>query len=197
MHHNYARCRIASIDRPVLTLVIRGRDADAVEATFSFSICNFSLNLSLSLLHHPHISLQSRPHHHGMDPFMTPPAASASALEVTFGGESNNHPRKTRSACNRCHSQKLRCAKQIGQSSCERCLKLRRSCRFGPRAPRVSLQLPKQDTNCTQGDWHEPLSVSASMTRPSVPSNTPIADVSNSDSLFSLNAETAIAEGRG
>ena len=39
---------------------------------------------------------------------------------------------KRRSACDRCHSHKLRCSKATGTGSCERCLKLRAQCIFSP-----------------------------------------------------------------
>jgi hypothetical protein len=152
-----------------------------------------SLLISPSFFFHPFLSNLVL----SMDLFTTPPAASASASGVSSGGESNNPPGKIRSACNRCHSQKLRCVIKIGQVSCERCLKLKTSCRFGPRAPRASLKPPEQATGCAQVDWHEPLSMSASITMPNVHSNAMIADVSDSDWLFSPSAKTGIAEGRG
>ncbi|KAI1152344.1 hypothetical protein F4825DRAFT_310786 [Nemania diffusa] len=40
---------------------------------------------------------------------------------------------KTRSACNRCHQQKLRCTKTKDHASCERCAKLNMECRYSPR----------------------------------------------------------------
>ncbi|KAA8652846.1 Zn(II)2Cys6 transcription factor domain-containing protein [Aspergillus tanneri] len=59
--------------------------------------------------------------------------------------------RKSRSACNRCHAQKLRCVRQPGQLHCERCLKLDTICQFARRAPRgskkrQSAQTPEQPT---------------------------------------------------
>ncbi|KAI9736194.1 MAG: hypothetical protein M1834_001079 [Cirrosporium novae-zelandiae] len=44
------------------------------------------------------------------------------------------HPtaQKRRSACDRCHSQKLRCLKQPGNGNCDRCLKLGAQCIFSP-----------------------------------------------------------------
>ncbi|KAL2808335.1 hypothetical protein BJX63DRAFT_39434 [Aspergillus granulosus] len=51
---------------------------------------------------------------------------------------SAHQTRKTRSACDRCHSQKLRCVRRAGQSHCERCLRLDGVCRFAPRARRGS-----------------------------------------------------------
>jgi len=65
-------------------------------------------------------------------------ASGLSASQTTGLQASKSLPRKTRSACDRCHSQKLRCIKTGAQSSCDRCLKLKRLCRFGPRAARAS-----------------------------------------------------------
>ncbi|BCS20325.1 Zn(II)2Cys6 transcription factor domain-containing protein [Aspergillus puulaauensis] len=48
--------------------------------------------------------------------------------------------KKTRSACDRCHGQKLRCILKPGQARCERCLRLDTACRFAPRAPRGSIK---------------------------------------------------------
>ncbi|KAL1966321.1 hypothetical protein VTN77DRAFT_4674 [Rasamsonia byssochlamydoides] len=44
---------------------------------------------------------------------------------------------RLRSACDRCHSQKLRCRRLPGAVSCARCLKQGTSCVFSPRAPRT------------------------------------------------------------
>ena len=97
-----------------------------------------------------------------MDLFTDPHAASASA-SVSPAGESNNPAVKNRSACDRCHSQKLRCVKRTGQVTCARCLKLKTICRFSPRAPRASLKLPEQATGYPQGYWHDPVSMTASI----------------------------------
>ncbi|RYC56885.1 hypothetical protein CHU98_g9328 [Xylaria longipes] len=43
---------------------------------------------------------------------------------------------QTRSACNRCHQQKLRCIKTKEQASCERCARLKTECRYRPRGRR-------------------------------------------------------------
>ncbi|KAI1133092.1 hypothetical protein F5Y10DRAFT_229360 [Nemania abortiva] len=45
---------------------------------------------------------------------------------------------KFRSACNRCHQQKLRCIKAKEHTSCERCTKLKTDCRFSPRRRQAS-----------------------------------------------------------
>ncbi|KAK9257618.1 hypothetical protein V1519DRAFT_477652, partial [Lipomyces tetrasporus] len=123
------------------------------------------------------------------------PSASASASGVSSGAESHNAPGKTRSACNRCHSQKLRCVRNIGQVSCERCLRLRTSCRFGPRAPRASLKSP-QRAAAAQAEWQIPLSGSASIPTPNLHADAMIAGVSDSEWLFSPSADTDISEGR-
>ncbi|KAE8376144.1 hypothetical protein BDV26DRAFT_266288 [Aspergillus bertholletiae] len=57
----------------------------------------------------------------------------------------STHPsQKTRSACNRCHAQKLRCVRPSGQLHCERCRKLKTRCQFAPRAPRGSIKAQRQ-----------------------------------------------------
>ena len=67
-----------------------------------------------------------------MDILTIQPALSA--FEASSGT-----PSRTRAACNRCHAQKLKCVKKVEQGgSCERCTRLRTTCRYGPRAARVS-----------------------------------------------------------
>ncbi|KAL1954728.1 hypothetical protein VTO42DRAFT_781 [Malbranchea cinnamomea] len=63
-------------------------------------------------------------------PSVTESASSSRARRVT----------KTRSACDRCHSQKLRCVRNAELTSCERCRRLGTICRFSARAPRGSLK---------------------------------------------------------
>lgn len=46
---------------------------------------------------------------------------------------------QNRLACDRCHSQKLRCQRQHGQGSCQRCSHLNATCVFSPRQPRRAL----------------------------------------------------------
>lgn len=41
-------------------------------------------------------------------------------------------PNRTRLACDRCHSQKLRCPKQPGSAICTRCLKASKQCTYSP-----------------------------------------------------------------
>lgn len=98
-----------------------------------------------------------------MDLLLTTPAlldsASASASGASPGGNPNSpssiSPAKVRAACNRCHAQKLRCMKKDGQEKCERCHKLRTSCRFSPRAPRSSLK----QTEPAIGNLQEPFAL--------------------------------------
>ena len=88
-----------------------------------------------------------------MDKFSTTPKASDSASCESRRKSKVNSP-KVRSACNPCHSQKLRCVIQLGEASCERCRRLHKSCLFGQRAPRASLQ---SSGSRAQGDHHMPL----------------------------------------
>jgi len=67
-------------------------------------------------------------------------------------------------------------------------------CRFDPRAPRASLKPSENATGCVQGDWHEPLSVSASIHTPTVHSNVMSAHLNDGDWLFSPSAETGGVE---
>jgi len=65
--------------------------------------------------------------------------ASLSSLEMIIQG---SRRRKVRSACDRCHQQKVRCLKKSTEpNSCERCTKLKAECRFSPREPRKKKQL--------------------------------------------------------
>ncbi|KAL3443349.1 hypothetical protein BJX65DRAFT_285352 [Aspergillus insuetus] len=60
----------------------------------------------------------------------------------------SNQPKKTRSACDKCHTQKLRCTRKSGHSQCERCLRLNAECRFAPRAKRGSKK-PRSPSDST------------------------------------------------
>ncbi|KAK2798321.1 hypothetical protein FQN50_008877 [Emmonsiellopsis sp. PD_5] len=51
--------------------------------------------------------------------------------------------RQIRSACDRCHAQKLRCERRHGQDSCARCVRLEASCIFSPRHPRTVTRPPR------------------------------------------------------
>ncbi|KAI1314129.1 hypothetical protein F5Y03DRAFT_4118 [Xylaria venustula] len=44
-------------------------------------------------------------------------------------------PRPLRSSCDRCHSQKLKCPKQLGSTTCTRCMKAGAACIFSPAGP--------------------------------------------------------------
>lgn len=123
-----------------------------------------------------------------MDLFTNQPAPSATALEIPSipGGKPNtNHPRKTRSACNRCHAQKLKCVRETVQSSsCERCLRMKTICRFGPRAARVS-QKPSEQIIAKNG-WHDPVSLPATTPMPIGPWDTTDADMSEIELISSV-----------
>ncbi|KAI1115377.1 hypothetical protein F5Y14DRAFT_135125 [Nemania sp. NC0429] len=51
---------------------------------------------------------------------------------------------KTRSACNRCHQQKLRCIKVKGHNRCERCANLKAECLYSPRERRATQSRPSR-----------------------------------------------------
>ncbi|KAK2767370.1 hypothetical protein FQN53_006456 [Emmonsiellopsis sp. PD_33] len=53
----------------------------------------------------------------------------------------NKH--QIRSACDRCHAQKLRCERRRGQDRCARCVRLDASCIFSPRQPRTTTHPPR------------------------------------------------------
>ncbi|KAH8659823.1 hypothetical protein BX600DRAFT_50955 [Xylariales sp. PMI_506] len=77
----------------------------------------------------------------------------------------NRRVGKPRLACNRCHSQKLRCVKKGQQSACERCSKLKTRCQFSSRASwrskKCRAQDPGQET--TDRSDQQPLPQSALM----------------------------------
>ncbi|KAL4755697.1 Zn(II)2Cys6 transcription factor domain-containing protein [Aspergillus foveolatus] len=66
------------------------------------------------------------------------PACSPPTFYLMHCNMESQRPAKIRSACNRCHAQKLRCVLKPGQVQCERCLRLDTVCRFASRAPRGS-----------------------------------------------------------
>lgn len=80
-----------------------------------------------------------------MDIPMTSAISSASAVAASI---SKRKTGATRSACNRCHSQKLRCVKKTNQKSCDRCSRLRTTCQFSPRVPRSSQKAQDQGEIC-------------------------------------------------
>ncbi|VUC30453.1 unnamed protein product [Clonostachys rosea] len=112
-----------------------------------------------------------------MDLFVSPSATSASpstsesmskTTATTASGASGNQPRhqpssKTRSSCDRCHAQKLRCVKDEGVATCRRCLRLKTLCRHSPRAARSSLRPRRQSANISQADRDVALPASESM----------------------------------
>ncbi|KAF4844674.1 Transcription factor ACEII [Colletotrichum siamense] len=49
-------------------------------------------------------------------------------------------PPRNRQACDRCHSQKLRCPKQAGSAVCARCSKASVACVYSPAGPRPTTQ---------------------------------------------------------
>ncbi|KUJ06447.1 uncharacterized protein LY89DRAFT_743775 [Mollisia scopiformis] len=128
-----------------------------------------------------------------MNIFTDPPAASASgsgtSSETPRAESSLKTPRKSRSACNRCHAQKLKCVRGVGRdSSCERCLRLKTSCRFSPRAARSSLKLPEHlDAEST---LESPLPVPASMLMPDPRLDASIDGVNEFDWLSAPDAST-------
>ena len=133
-----------------------------------------------------------------MDSLVTPSASSASAsasasARASLRSETTNHPRKVRSACNRCYRQKLRCVKITGELDCERCSKLHTSCQYGLRAPRASLKTP------VPGIWHERHSVPAFLSAPDANLDTVLTDESNSEWLLApdVSAGADIAEDQG
>ncbi|OTA89077.1 hypothetical protein M434DRAFT_398796 [Hypoxylon sp. CO27-5] len=68
-------------------------------------------------------------------------------------------PRPLRSSCDRCHSQKLKCPKQPGVTTCSRCLRAGTPCVFSPAGPIVRRNVPtpiRLDGDLTmnmQFDW--------------------------------------------
>jgi len=129
-----------------------------------------------------------------MDLFTITPAASASVLGLSPGSQSNIPPKKTRSACTRCHSQKLRCVKQTEKTSCERCLKLKTICRFEPRTLRSSL---KSQNRISTSGWGEPPPAAASAPTPNAHTNVIATDISDNDWEFYPNSKTINTEGQG
>ncbi|KAI1421649.1 hypothetical protein F5Y12DRAFT_694961 [Xylaria sp. FL1777] len=64
---------------------------------------------------------------------------------------------KTRSACDRCHQQKLRCIKTRQQTTCERCARLAVECCYSPRERRIVRNGPFGRPFRTGPDaWSEP-----------------------------------------
>ncbi|KAH6667628.1 hypothetical protein B0J14DRAFT_182907 [Halenospora varia] len=127
-----------------------------------------------------------------MDFFTNQPAASASAsasrtpVEAARSGLAKvSASRKVRLACDRCHTQKLRCVRKPHQASCERCIRLKNVCRFGPRAPRASLKVRQQDKNREHG------------TSPNPPFTPTAADSPDNNSPSTRGREPDVAEDQG
>ena len=122
------------------------------------------------------------------------PAASALA-PASMSGELNQPlvQVKVRSACNRCHGQKLRCVRKPGQVSCERCLRLNTSCRFSPRGGGRLPQKPSPEHTYTLRD--ESLYSSASKL---TPNGNPNAMIAGGSDIYPLSTETSsIAQEQG
>jgi hypothetical protein len=135
-----------------------------------------------------------------MDLFISSPVPSASASgvasESSGGGSSVNLPKKTRSACNRCHAQKLKCVKKGGrENSCERCFRLRTACRSGPRVARSSLKRP--DPTAVGITLEDPLSMPASVSMLTRHSDTTIAGVGEMELLLPFGESTDVNGGCG
>ena len=69
-------------------------------------------------------------------------------------------PQKRRLACDRCHSQKLRCPKTQGAVSCARCSKAGAPCEFSPslRGSKPQIILPEVGRS-RQSDLSRPLEI--------------------------------------
>ena len=146
------------------------RNADlAVIVMSAVTSCNFSLFISPSFSIRPYKFLSNSVL--SMDLFTDLSAASASA-SGGFSGCNQRPTRKGRAACDRGHSQKLRCVRRTDQDSCERCLKLKTSCRFGPRSSRASLKPREQAAGCAY---------EAFISTPNVYSDPVVANVSDDD----------------
>ncbi|KAF3069655.1 hypothetical protein GL218_07948 [Daldinia childiae] len=61
-------------------------------------------------------------------------------------------PRPLRSSCDRCHSQKLKCPKQPGVSTCTRCLKADATCIFSPAGLSTRRALPASNFTYLNSD---------------------------------------------
>lgn len=100
-----------------------------------------------------------------MDCLNLAPTAADSASRLPCHNHGHRPSEKTRAACDRCHTQKLRCVKAKGKVSCDRCLKLKTSCKFSPRAFRSSVK--REAPSCVSRDreWQPNL---PAISRPSV-----------------------------
>ncbi|KAI0450639.1 hypothetical protein F5B21DRAFT_489893 [Xylaria acuta] len=101
---------------------------------------------------------------------------------------------QTRSACNRCHQQKLRCIKTKEQASCERCARLKTECRYGPRGGRRSVR--NGPSTPGPGTWVEPRSLAPAIV-PAPPDITEVPKDVDYEWLSFLNTEMSNAEELG
>lgn len=72
---------------------------------------------------------------------MNQPSIHGQASAIPSSQAETSSP-KPRSACNRCHRQKLRCIKVEGNNRCERCTNLKTECRYSPRERRAVQSRP-------------------------------------------------------
>lgn len=134
---------------------------------------------------------------YNMDAFEIPSAGSGSALGFLSDSESASFPRKARSACTRCHSQKLRCVRRNDQLRCERCLKLKTNCRFEARASRASLNPAGRAELGGNDDWHDPVSsTNLSVLNSGACSNHDIAYINHTNWRLPQNSGAKVAETR-
>lgn len=134
--------------------------------------------------------------HKNLDFMPNSPTASASAWESTavlsFANTFRSPSGKFRAACNRCHSQKLKCVKKTGQMSCDRCLRLETTCNFSCRAPRIYHKPQEQGADLANESSSEP----GSTMSPNL-STTMIRNPIGSELLFHPNANVDFSAGQG
>ncbi|KAI0490027.1 hypothetical protein F4859DRAFT_176638 [Xylaria cf. heliscus] len=116
----------------------------------------------------------------------SPPGARASAIPSSQS--------QTRSACNRCHQQKLRCIRTKEQTSCERCARLKTECRNRPRGRRSVRNGPPTPG---PGAWVEPRSLAPATAPPAMPDMAGMSEDIDYDWLSFLNSATSNAEDLG
>lgn len=122
------------------------------------------------------------------------PLPTTSALATVPTDFSHVTPGRTRSACNRCHSQKLRCVRNAGQASCDRCLRLKTSCRFAARASRAIRKAPGSRD---EPEKHAPFSISTPVSIPGTNCDAITADAVNANWLFYPSTDIDIADDPG
>ncbi|KAI0442155.1 hypothetical protein F4803DRAFT_386793 [Xylaria telfairii] len=111
------------------------------------------------------------------------------------GRASANPPARsqTRSACNRCHRQKLRCIKTKGQTSCERCARLKTECHYRSRGRRGTRNDP---SNPGPGTWVEPRILAPAL-GPAIPDMAGVPEDISCDWLSFLNTGMSNSEELG